>query len=227
MQLRFECLAQKPLREQIELPVPVPNNGAGSAPLLGPGCSLRECKISVSSDFQLYQKFNNLTAETTYVTTLWSFISDRYETQASTILTFPYVAFYTTSNDPWTTPDGPGSSTQMLNEFVAAWQGNIPSGGRIGHFMSGASLGGGIAYLDVLCNNNFGFGVSGNMNGTIASRSCRARTIGTSSCVRTKSATTSTRCTRTTTARRSISARLRSTSASARRSRCAPTRARS
>jgi hypothetical protein len=56
----------------------------------------------------------------------------------------------------------------MLNEFVAAWQGNIPNGGRIGHFVSGAGLGGGVAYLDVLCDNTFGFGVSGNMNGTIS-----------------------------------------------------------
>ncbi|MEZ6019495.1 MAG: M12 family metallo-peptidase [Planctomycetota bacterium] len=31
--------------------------------------------------------------------------------------------------------------------------------------MSGASLGGGVAYLDVLCNQNYGFGVSGNMTG--------------------------------------------------------------
>lgn len=132
------------------------------------GCSPRECKISLETDFQYFQKFNNLGAQTAYTTTLWAFISDRYETQVSTILTFPYVGFYTTAADPWTTPDAPGSSGAMLDEFVAAWQGNVPNGGRLGHFMSGASLGGGVAYLDVLCNNSFNFGVSGNINGTIS-----------------------------------------------------------
>jgi len=125
--------------------------------------SLRECPIAMETDFQLFQLFNSATAETAYLTTLLSFISDRYESQASTILTFPYLQIYTTSNVPWSTPENGGNSIDMLNEFVGAWQGNIPTGATLGHMMSGASLGGGVAYLDVLCNNQFNFGVSGNI----------------------------------------------------------------
>lgn len=125
--------------------------------------SLRECPIAMETDYQLYQLFNDVNATTAYLTTLLSFISDRYESQASTILTFPYLQIYSNPNDPWSTPENGGNSIDMLNEFVNAWQGNVPGGATLGHMMSGAGLGGGVAYLDVLCNNGFNFGVSGNI----------------------------------------------------------------
>ncbi len=159
------CQTERPVREAVELPSVGGANGA--APLLGPGCVLRECKLAVESDFQYFQRFNDTTAQAVYTTTLWAFISDRYESQAATILTFPYVGFYSTPADPWSTPDAPGSSSAMLTEFRNAWVGNVPNGARLGHFMSGASLGGGVAWLDVLCSNSNNFAVSGNINGTI------------------------------------------------------------
>ena len=130
-------------------------------------CDVWECKIAVETDFQFYQLFNDLGATTAYLTTLLASISARYEEQIDTVLTFPYVQFYTTSGDPWSTPDGPGSSTSMLNEFVAAWSGNIPAGAVLGHMVSGAGLGGGVAYLGVLCDSGqtASFAVSGNMHG--------------------------------------------------------------
>jgi hypothetical protein len=131
------------------------------------GCSNWEALIAIETDFQLFQIFGSLAAETSYVTTLLAAASDRYETQINTVLSYPYVQFYTTSNDPWSTPDGPGSSSAMLNEFVGAWTGNLPAGADIGHFLSGAGLGGGIAYLSVLCDTSesITFAVSGNING--------------------------------------------------------------
>ncbi|MGD2017333.1 MAG: zinc-dependent metalloprotease [Planctomycetota bacterium] len=129
--------------------------------------SLRECTVAMETDYQLYQLFNDVNAATSYLTTLLSFISDRYESQASTILTFPYLQIYSNSNDPWSTPENGGNSIDMLNEFVGAWQGNVPMGATLGHMMSGAGLGGGVAYLDVLCNNSFNFGVSGNIGAQV------------------------------------------------------------
>ncbi|MFT7677473.1 MAG: hypothetical protein ACI8QC_001451 [Planctomycetota bacterium] len=126
-------------------------------------CSLRECTIAMETDWQYYQLFNDLNAATTYITTLLSYVSNRYEIQASTVLTFPYLQLYTTSNDPWDTPDNGGNSIDMLYEFRAAWLGNVPMGATLGHMMSGAGLGGGVAWLDVLCNNSYNFGVSGNI----------------------------------------------------------------
>jgi len=133
----------------------------------GGSCDLYECKIAIETDFQLYSIFNDLGAETAYVTTLLAAVSSRYEEQIDTVLTYPYVQFYTTAGDPWSTPDIPGSMQDMLGEFVAAWSGNVPGGAVLGHFVSGAGLGGGVAYLGALCDTSqsFSFAVSGNISG--------------------------------------------------------------
>jgi hypothetical protein len=140
--------------------------GGGWTDMAG-SCSLREAKIAIESDYQLYQVFGDLNAMTSYVTTLLGFVSDRYESQVSTVLTFPYMQFYTTANDPWTAQDGGGSCIDVLNEFRAAWVGNVPGGADLGHFLSGANLGCGVAWLDVLCNDQYNFSVSGNINGDV------------------------------------------------------------
>ncbi len=128
------------------------------------------CDVAVETDYQLNQVFGgSLAAETAYVTTLLSAISDRYVEQHRTQLNFPYLMFYTTPADPWSTPDSGGSTSDMLNEFVNAWQNNLPVPAVLGHFVSGASLGGGIAYLSVLCDtaNDFSFAVSANIDGSV------------------------------------------------------------
>ena len=158
-----ECLAQPPAVS----PVPSQFQNGSSQLRAVESIALRECTIAMETDFQFYQIWNDQTAAATYLTTLLSFISDRYEVQTSTVLTFPYLQIYTNSNDPWSSPDNGGNSIDMLNEFVAAWQGNIPTNATLGHMMSGAGLGGGVAYLDVLCNDSFNFGVSGNLAGAV------------------------------------------------------------
>lgn len=75
--------------------------GAGGQIGLAAGGTLRECAVAITSDYQYFQKWNDLAAQTAYTTTLLGFISDRYETQIGTVLTYPYVAFYTTAADPW------------------------------------------------------------------------------------------------------------------------------
>ncbi|MFT7678266.1 MAG: hypothetical protein ACI8QC_002252 [Planctomycetota bacterium] len=124
-----------------------------------------ECKMAVETDYQFHQVWGNLTAAQNYMTSLLGAMSDRYETTIDVVITYPYVMFYTDPNDPWTAQGGGAGA--MLTEFRQAWAGNIPGGANLAHFMSGASLGGGVAYLDVLCNQNFGFAVSGNLNGGV------------------------------------------------------------
>lgn len=129
--------------------------------------TLRACTVAMETDWQFYQQFNDLNAATSYLTMLFAAISDRYEQQASTALTFPYVQIYTTSADPWSTPDVPGTSQQMLTEFRNAWTGSIPMNARLAHFMSGADLGGGVALLNGLCSTSANFAVSGNISGSV------------------------------------------------------------
>ncbi|MCP5022764.1 MAG: hypothetical protein GY930_13445 [bacterium] len=145
------------------------NNGGVASPTslggtfnLGRAITL-ECKVSVETDYQYYQNWGNLQACQTYTATLLAEISDRYNSQLDVVLTYPYLQFYTSFNDPWNAQGGGAGA--VLDQFRNAWAGNIPAGGNLAHFLSGVNLGGGIAHPDELCDSNWGFGVSGNMHG--------------------------------------------------------------
>jgi hypothetical protein len=132
------------------------------------GLSLAECRLALETDYQLYQKFGSVPAATAYVTQLVAAISGQYEEDVQTTLSIAYLGLYSSAADPWTTPDGPGSTANMLDEFQTAWNASgWPVAADLAHFLSGASLGGGIAYVGVLCNPFYGYGVSGNITGTI------------------------------------------------------------
>ena len=126
------------------------------------------CPIAIETDYQLYQVFNqNLLAEETYVIALLGAVSERYREEIEVIPYYPYLMFYTDPNDPWTSQDNGGNSGALLSEFRSAWAGQIPKNAALAHFLSGANLGGGIAYVQVLCHSGFGFAVSGNINGGV------------------------------------------------------------
>jgi len=152
-----------------------PGTGAGAVAigpptthaLGGPGVTLH-CPMAIETDYQLFQVFGSLAAEQNYVLTLLGAISDRYLDEIDTVLTFPYLAFYTTSGDPWTTQDSGGGTVDLLFEFRDAWANDIPAGAKLAHFVSGASLGGGVAWVDVLCNGLYGFAVSANIGGGVS-----------------------------------------------------------
>jgi hypothetical protein len=125
--------------------------------------SLYRCPVAVETDFELFQQFGNLSAETSYVTALLAWVSYRYEQQVGTVLTYPYVMLYT-SNDPWTATD----SVSALYELQSAWQFNVPAGAALGTFVSGAPLGGGVAWLPGLCNEPYNFSACGDLAGLTA-----------------------------------------------------------
>ena len=139
---------------------PPSSRAGGNSPLT---TTTLTCRMALETDYQLYADFNDLAAEQTYITQLFAAASARYVEQINTVLQRVYIAYYTNPNDPWVTPDIGGSSVDMLYEFQAAWAGNLPNGANLGHFLSGANLGGGVAWLDVLCNPTYGFAVSGNI----------------------------------------------------------------
>lgn len=128
--------------------------------------SLYECAIAVETDWQLFQVFGgNLQAQAAYVTSLLTWASYRFEQQIGTVLTYPYVQFYTTANDPWHSQDIGGNCVDLLYEFQAAWAGSLPAGADLGHFLSGANLGCGAAFIGGLCDPLQHFGVTGNIDG--------------------------------------------------------------
>ena len=130
---------------------------------LGPVGTL-ECRMAWETDFQLYEAFNDFNALQDYVMHLLGAVNFRFRGQVDVVLTPAYIGLYTNANDPWSTPDNFGSPSDLLLEFSAAWQGNVPAGADLAHFVSGAPLGGGgISYLDALCSPDFNFAVSSNV----------------------------------------------------------------
>jgi hypothetical protein len=126
------------------------------------------CRVAIETDYQFFQKFGAVPAATTYVTQMMAAISNQYFTDTQTTLSIAYLGIYSNAADPWTSQDGGGDANALLNEFRNAWvPNNWPVAANLAHFVSGASLGGGVAYLNVLCNQSFGFGVSGNIAGNI------------------------------------------------------------
>ena len=143
---------------------------AGSQPVTAEGTLLPilECHLIVETDFQYFQLFNNLAAAKAYALQLLGAVSARYREQIGTILTIPYLQLYSTAADPWVSPDI-GGCFDVLFEFQSAWGvgfgGSPPVVGDLYHFLSGADLGCGVAYLPGLCDQDYGFGVSGNLHG--------------------------------------------------------------
>jgi hypothetical protein len=138
--------------------------GSGAQQLVGTHPIL-ECRLAIETDFQLYQRFGNLAAMQNYLTQLFTAASDRYDTDLTVVLDVVYLGVHTTSNDGWVSGDNGAGAGAMLDEFRIAWTGNIPNGAHLAHFLSGAGLGGGVAYLATLCDQAYGFAVSGDLSG--------------------------------------------------------------
>ena len=135
---------------------------------LAASLDLLDLPLSIDCDYQLFQLFGDVNAEMAYMTTLLSWVSARYEEQISTVFTYPYLNFWTDPADPWTAPDDPDNNDciDLLYEVQAAWEnGNIPGGGLLGHVISGADLGCGVAWRPGLCNEPYNFSVSANIDG--------------------------------------------------------------
>ncbi len=153
----------------------IPTAGAPSAPGAAPDAppgtqplQTADCLMAIETDYQLYQKFGSSGALTTYVTQLMAAVSAQYFEDVQTTLSIAYLGVHTGASDGWTSQDSGGTSLDLLNEFIAAWAPNHwPVSANLAHFISGANLGGGVAYVNALCNQSYGFGVSGNISGTI------------------------------------------------------------
>lgn len=136
------------------------------APLaLGVAPPTYECPIPVETDWQYYTLFNDLDAARTYALTLFAAVSARYQEQIQVAITLPYLALYTANNDPWVSQDNGLDCVSVLFELQAAWSTGMPQPGALGHLLSGADLGCGVAWLDVLCLGDYSFAVSGNLHG--------------------------------------------------------------
>ncbi len=119
-------------------------------------------QVAIETDFEFYQLFNNSTTATNYIGNLIGYASTIYVKEINTSLAVQSVSLWTTSNDPWTQT----STLCGLLEFGKYWNQNKTGVTRTtAHFMSGKNLGGGIAWLGVLCDGSFSTGAAASCPG--------------------------------------------------------------
>ncbi len=163
----FECdVLEKPSLDRA---------GAGhqAAPPVAPGplraVTSYEVTIALETDFQYWQLFGDTTMATNYAISLMGAISAQYFEQTDTFITLPYLGIYSNAADPWTAPET-GDVLDILFEFRDEWSpvngnGSRPVVASLYNFLSGTNGGGGVAWRDTLCNEEFGFAASANLAG--------------------------------------------------------------
>ncbi len=125
---------------------------APSAPISGIAC--KAVNVYLECDYAFYQsKGSNITTLTNYVIGFFN--------QVATLYANENIAIQISEMFVWTTPDPYASLTttsDVLNSFRTTRGTNY--NGNLAHFLTTRSLGGGIAYVNTLCNKAYGFGVS-------------------------------------------------------------------
>ena len=144
-----------------ELDMRPPVAGTPAPPVAAVG--MRVAQVAIETDRELRLKFPTDQAALVYLGELLAAASAIYERDVSVRLSFSYIRLWGASPaDPWSATD----PSAALNEVRAYWldpaknMASIAGPRDLVHFLSGKSVKGGVAYLDVLCNQSYGFGVS-------------------------------------------------------------------
>ena len=129
------------------------------------------CRLAIETDHPLFVTLGgSSTGVTSYVTSLIAAVSELFAINVPATLAIAYLGIHTTEDDGWDAQETEGASVvDLLYEFQAAWSGpgGWPAEADLAHFLTSARLGGGVAFLDGVCSQEFGFGVSGSLQGRI------------------------------------------------------------
>lgn len=118
------------------------------------GVACKTVNVYLECDFAFYQnKGSNVTTLTNYVIGFFN--------QVATLYANENIAIQISEMFVWTTQDPYASLTStssVLTSFRTTRGTNF--NGNLAHFLTTRSLGGGIAYVNTLCNKSYGYGVS-------------------------------------------------------------------
>ncbi|HMG15787.1 MAG TPA: M12 family metallo-peptidase, partial [Saprospiraceae bacterium] len=118
------------------------------------GVACKVVKVYFECDYKMYQdKGSNVDNVTNYVTAFFNQVATLYQNENIDIQISQIVV--------WNTPDpyaNLNSTSAVLNAFLSTTGPNF--NGDVAHFLTTRNLGGGIAYVDVLCVKAYAFGVS-------------------------------------------------------------------
>lgn len=120
-------------------------------------------EVYVECDYKSYQDNGSSIANTeAWVAALWNEVITLYFNESIPVIVSDVLIY----NAPFPAFDTLTSTSALLNAFVTH-MGNTPYNGRLAHLMSTRSLGGGIAYVNVLCHTTLMCAVSASLTTTI------------------------------------------------------------
>ncbi|MEE2908059.1 MAG: M12 family metallo-peptidase [Planctomycetota bacterium] len=126
----------------------------------------RVTRIAIETDWEFAQRLydGDADAAAAYATTLTAGVSEIYRDDINTRMSISFLRTWAEDIDPY----DPNSSTDMLDQFRDHWNSEMNSVDRtIAHILTGRTNlpYGGVAYVSVLCNQSYGYGVSGYIEG--------------------------------------------------------------
>ena len=154
---------------------PAPLAGEELAPVESAGTVFDQpyvAAIAVETDAEYYARFGSTSAALDYMGDLVGYADLVYSREIDTDMTIGFSRLWTggASSDPWTVTSG---TSNALYEFRDYWNLNMRQVQRTtAHMLSGKSLGGGVAWVGVLCNNysssgnSYDYGLSANISGS-------------------------------------------------------------
>jgi len=125
---------------------------------------LYDVQVAIETDGEFFDLFGSTAAATRYIGDVFAYASAIYQREASSRLLVGDISLWAggPNTDPWSHSD----TYNGLTNFQDYWNTNRKSVKRaIAHFLSGRNLGGGIAYLGVLCDASYGYGYSASLQG--------------------------------------------------------------
>ena len=118
-------------------------------------------EFAVVIDYQTRLTFNSDTEATNWALAIFSGVRQVYSAQTNAEVSIEHMVIWNTT-DPY---DSFNSTSDVLYELTNYWSSNNNSINRdLVHLLSKRSLGGGIAWLNGLCSNSYGYAVSAGLN---------------------------------------------------------------
>ncbi len=111
--------------------------------------------VAIETDHEFYNKFGSGTAAAEYIGDLIAYASTLYSAELGVKIEAGPISLWATAADPW--PQFSGTFCGLM-DFGYYWNANRTHVERtFSHFLSGQNLGGGIAWVGVLCSGPFNY----------------------------------------------------------------------
>ena len=132
--------------------------------------------LAIETDYEFYQLFPSIDAEIRYIGDLTAAASAIYQRDVATVFQIGTVHLYSSTSPPYPWASSYSSTLALLYAVGDYWHANYPKASyprTAVHMLSGKRLGGGIAWIGVLCAGDFqvgsdwggAYGVSSNLAG--------------------------------------------------------------